>query len=158
MPDSITVRLPPLRRVIAILAWVVGVAVLLGIGIAVGSRLFRADPITTLVTPGAVQQVRVSSGAVYVGRIAGSGDDVLQLAEPAVVRQADAGPSAGSSAAPRLVVEALTVEPYDSGGALMIPITSVEWVGTIRPGSGLEAAYRQALAAAAGAPAASAAP
>lgn len=151
MPDSITLNLPSARRVIGIIAGLAGFGALLLVGVAIGSRLLAPDPISGLATPGTVQQVRVSSGAVYVGRIVSSGGEYLRIADPATIRQGDA--AAGASPGPRLVVEALTVEPYDTGGELVIPIASVEWVTTVRPGSGLEAAYRQATGTVPAAPA-----
>lgn len=157
MPESITIRVPEVRRIVALAGAFGIVALLLLLGVALGSRLFPVDPVSSLATTGAIQQVRVNSGAVYVGRIAGSGGSYIQIAEAAIVRQADAaGPA--SSSAPRLVVEALTIEPYDVTGLLLIPVASVEWVTTIRPGSGLDAAYRQAITGAAASPGGSPAP
>ena len=142
MSGSITLNLPSARRVVAIIAALTGFVALLLLGIAIGYRLLAKDPISVLATPGAVQQVGVSSGAVYVGRIVGAGDDYLRIADPATIRQGNAASDASPGA--QLVVEALTVEPYDAEGDLVIPITSVQWVTTVRPGSGLETAYRQA--------------
>lgn len=156
MPDSITVHVPSMRRLGAIVVALVGLAVLLIVGVAIGTRLFPADPVSRLMQAGVVQQVRVTTGILYVGRVAARGETYIELAEPAIVRQADTG--AVPSSAPRLAVEALSIEPYDTGGDLLIPIASVEWVAIVRPGSGLETAYRQAIAGAAGAPGASSTP
>lgn len=141
MPDSITLKLPTARRALVIITKLAGFSALLLIGALIGSRLLAPDAISTLATPGAVQQVRVNSGSVYLGRIVSSGGEYLRLADPAIIRQGDT--AADASPGPRLVVEALAVEPYDTHGELVIPITSVEWVTNIRPGSDLEAAYSQ---------------
>jgi hypothetical protein len=148
VPDSVTLNLPSARRVLTILAGLVGLLGLLLIGIAIGIRLLAPNPIGALATPGTIQEVGISSGAVYVGRIVSSGGDYLQIAEPATIRQGAA--AADASAAPQLVVQGLTAEPYDAGGELVIPIASVQWVTAVRPGSGLDSAYHQAMGPAAG--------
>jgi hypothetical protein len=144
VPDSVTVALPSARGVVRILAALVGLLALLLIGIAIGTRLLAPDPVSALATPGAIQQVGIGNGVVYVGRIVSSSGEYLQIAEPATIRQGSATP--GASAAPQLVVEGLTVEPYDASGDLVIPIAAVQWVITVRSGSGLDAAYHQAIA------------
>jgi hypothetical protein len=154
VPDSITLDLPSAQRAVRVILGAIGFVVLLLVGVVIGSRILAPEPFTGLVTPGAVQQVRVSSGAVYVGRILSSTGGYVRIAEPAIIRQGDA--AAGESAAPRLVVDALTVEPYDTSGELAIVIASIDWVATVRPGSGLEAAYRQATSTSGPAPSASA--
>lgn len=143
MPGSVTVRLPSPRRVIWSVLTFVAVGALLMIGITVGNRLFAADPIQRLTVQGAIQQVGLRTGAVYVGRVIGADGGYVRVADPAIIRQTGADSSA--SAAPRLVVEGLTAEPYDVAGELVIPVESIEWAAAVRPGSGLEAAYRQAV-------------
>jgi hypothetical protein len=144
VPESVTLDLPSARRVLTGVGAVVGLVALLVIGVMIGTRLLAPNPITGLATPGTVQQVGVAGGAVYVGRIVSSDGDYLRIAEPATIRQSDAAP--GASAGPPLVVQALTVEPYDAAGELVVPISSVAWVTTVRPGSGLDTAYHQAVA------------
>ena len=83
MPESVTVNLPPARRVAGILAGLVGLLALLLIGIAIGTRLLAPNPVSALATPGTIQQIGISNGVVYVGRIVSSSGDYLQVAEPA---------------------------------------------------------------------------
>ena len=156
MSGSVTVNLPSARRVLRIIAGLIAFGALLLIGVAIGSRLLTPDGIGGLATPGTIQQVRVQSGAVYVGRIVSSDGEYLQIADPATIRQGDVAASASS--APRLVVEALGIEPYDTVGDLVIPIHGVELVATVRPGSDLDIAYQQAIASASAAPGSSPAP
>jgi hypothetical protein len=143
VPDSITVNVPSAQRALRVVLAIVGFVALLLIGIAIGTRIFAPEPFSGLATSGSVHQVRLASGAVYVGRITSSSGGYLRMADPAIIRQGGTAPSA--SAAPLLVVEALSVEPYDVRGDLAIVIGSVDWVGDVRPGSDLEAAYRQAV-------------
>lgn len=156
MPDSITLNLPSWRRVLRVLAGLVGFVALLLIGLAIGSRLLATNPINGLAAPGVVQQVRVLGGTVYVGRMTSSDGEFVRIAEPATIRQSNAGPSA--SPGPQLTIDALGVEPYDIGGDLVIPVSSIEFVSTVRSGSGLETAYRQATGAGPATPAPSASP
>lgn len=143
MPKSVTLQLPSPRNLIRTVWILAAVAALLIVGIGVGNRLLTADPLTRLAEQGAIQQVRVIAGVVYVGRVTSADRGFVRLADPAIVRQGGRG-NAGS-AAPQLVVEGLKVEPYDVAGELVIPVESIEWAGAVRPGSGLEAAYRQAV-------------
>lgn len=143
MPESVTFQVPSPRRVIGTVGTLAAVGALLMIGIAVGNRLFAADPVARLTGQGAIQQVRVTTGAVYVGRAIGVDGNYVRLADPAIVRQS--GTDNSPSTAPQLVVENLTVEPFDVAGELVIPVESIEWAAAVRPGSGLEAAYRQAI-------------
>lgn len=152
MPAIITVRLPSLRRVIAGVAAATAFAVLLVVGVAIGSRLVAADPLAVLSAASDIEQVRVLSGTVYVGHVVASGGGYVRLADAAVIRQGDA------SSEPRLVIESLRGAPYDTAGYLIIPVTSVEWVTAVLPGSGLEAAYQRAIGAVPGTPAPSGEP
>jgi hypothetical protein len=142
VPNSITLSLPPAKGVLTVIGAVIGFVALMLIGIAIGTRILAPDPVTGLTAAGGVQQVRVNGGAVYLGAVTRSGDAYIRIGAPATIRQ---NPTAsGASPGPGLVVEALTIEPYDIAGDLVIPIDSIEWVSAVRPGSGLEAAYRQA--------------
>lgn len=153
MPSSITLSMPSARRILTVTGGVIGIVALLLIGIAIGTRILAPDPVGGLAATGGVQQVRVNGGAVYVGVVTKSGDGYIRIGNPATIRQ---GPAAdGASPGPGLVVEALTIEPYDIAGDLVVPIDSIEWAASVRPGSGLETAYRQATGAA---PAPSASP
>jgi hypothetical protein len=143
VPDSVTLNLPSGRRVLTVVSGVLAFAALLVIGVAIGTRLLAPNPIDALTTPGTIQQIGTASGAVYVGRIVSSTGDYIRIAEPATIRQGSAVP--GASPAPQLLVQPLTVEPYDASGELVLSTSAVQWVTTVRPGSGLDSAYHQAM-------------
>lgn len=156
MAHSITLSVPPASRILTLVGAIAAIAAIVIVGAWVGSRLIAPDPIGGLANPGGVQQIRVTGGAVYVGRIVSSSGGYLRLSDAAIIRQGDT--AADASPGPRLIVESLAAEPYDTGTDLVIPISSVEFATTVRPGSGLEAAYRQAIGGAPPSPGSSAAP
>jgi hypothetical protein len=137
---SLTVSVPPLRRIGQVLLALALAAALLYLGLRIGRELTQPGPAARFAVPGALQELQLADGSVYVGRIVADEDDYLRLAGAAIVRpeQAQAG-QAG-----RLLVVLVSADPQDIAGDLLIPRDQVLYVGNVAPNSGLETAYRQA--------------
>lgn len=142
MTRSVTVSLPPWRRVLTVLA-VLGLLFLIVLGgFLVGLRLLGPGPAEGLDAAARVHQVHLDDGSVYLGRIVSEGDGYVRLGVPAVIRPSDAEQQ--DPRGPQLIVQLLATEPYSLSGDVLIARSQVTLVGPVIAGSGLETAYRQA--------------
>jgi hypothetical protein len=137
---SLTVSVPPRRRVGQVLLALALAAALLYLGVRIGRELTQPGPAARFAAPDALQELQLADGSVYVGRVVADEDGYLRLAGAAIVRpeQAQAGRS------PRLLVVLVAADPQDIAGDLLIPREQVLYIGNVAASSGLETAYRQA--------------
>lgn len=137
MSRSVTVSLPSVSGIVRTVVLVVAALVLLAVGIRVGIGLLSPGPAADFGRDTGLQQV-LTTANTFVGRVVSDDGTYVRLAGPAIVRDAS---SSGSS---QLVVQLLTVDPFDLDGDILIPRSQVVLVGNVTAGSGLETAYRQA--------------
>jgi hypothetical protein len=100
----------------------------------------RGSDLDRLAPHGALMEVHLDDGSVYVGAIDAT-DGGWILSDPAVVI-----PEATEDDSTRYSVQPLTDDPYGIGGPILIPRDRVLFLGGIRAGSGIDAAYQAALA------------
>src|SRR5262245_44963867 len=130
-----TVAIPSPRRLARIVGTVLVVAVVLAIGVRLGTWAVSPGPAAELARSHALQQI-VTSGGTYLGHVVGDDGTYVRIARPAIVR-----PEQSTS---NLVVQLLAVDPYDLNGDILMPRSSILLIGNVAAGSGLETAYRQA--------------
>lgn len=118
---------------------VLGGAGIIVLGLLLGTLVFRANPISTLVGTG-LGEIHTVDNEVYVGTILEERNGYVLVGAPAKI-VADPG---SDTAAPRLLVQMLAVDPYDLAGTILMRADKIVLMGRVAPGSGLEAAYRDA--------------
>lgn len=121
------------------IAWVAAAAALLIAGWAIGSRL-GANDLSAIAPAGSLMEIHLDDGSVYVGSLEPA-DESWVLTDPAVVL-----PTSTTGGEASYSVQPLTGDPYGIGGPILIPRERVLFLGGVRAGSGIEAAYRAALA------------
>jgi hypothetical protein len=142
---SLTVRLPSVRQLALAAVAIVAIAVIVFLGVRLGSQLASGGAVSLVAVDGGIQEIHILGGAVYVGRITSDADGAIRVAGPALVLSDTTSSPAPDSGGQRLVVRALFTDPYDLQGDVLIPRDQVVLVGNITPGSSLEAAYLQAV-------------
>lgn len=118
-----------------------GLAVALLVGGVVVGALLRGDPVDRLAPPGALMEIHLADGSVYLGDLTSQTDDYLELAGPAVVV---AGAAEGDAATYRVIP--LAEDPYFVVGPALLSREQVTLVGAVAAGSSVERAYQDAMA------------
>ena len=140
MTRSLTVPLPALRIIVWAVVALLAAIILLLAGARWGMRLV-ADPLSAALN-GDLQEVHVSNGSIYLGRIVEVGGEEILLADPAVVRRADAT----EAAAVDYVVQALLTDPFGVGGPVAVERAQIVMIGSVDLDSALADAYQRAFA------------
>lgn len=128
-----------IRSAKLVLGAAAGAIALLWLGLWTGS-LLRGGPVDRLAPEGSLVEVHLVDGTVYLGGVRDAGSDYLALANPAVVL-----PKAGDSASNTFIIQPLSGDPYDIHGMVLIPRGQVALIGGVAAGSGLAAAYDDAM-------------
>ena len=145
MSRSLTVPVPPLRRVgLFVVGIVVAIAVVLVVARLTASIL-SPSPVMDLASEGDLHEVQLLGGAVYVGTIVTDDGSMLRLARPAIVRQEQAPAASPGAQGPRVIVQSLTTDPFGIAADIVIPLDQVTFIGVLQPTSSLGAAYGEAV-------------
>jgi hypothetical protein len=118
---------------------VLGIALLAG-GLWIGS-IVRGDQIDRLAPDGALLEVHLADGTVYLGALEDEGD-YLQLTGPAVIV-----PGSTEEETTSYAVQPLSGDPYRIVGPILIDPARVAFIGAVSAGSGIERAYHDAMSA-----------
>lgn len=94
--------------------------------------------------PGSIHELRLVNGDLLVGEIVERNADAYVVRYPAVLQAAAALPA--SSAEPDFYVQALTAEPFNIAGPILVPRGHVVFIGRVGAGSALAAAWQRAVA------------
>lgn len=116
---------------------VLGVALLVG-GLWVGSFV-RGDQIDRVAPDGALLEVQLADGTVYLGALEDEGD-YLVLSGPAVIV-----PGSSEEETTSYTVQPLSGDPYSILGPILIDRDRVTFIGAVSAGSGIERAYLDAI-------------
>lgn len=127
-----------LRFSAASAGWLVAAALLLATGWAIGSRL-GASGLERVAPDGSLMEVHLDDGSVYLGAVDASEDGWI-LSDPAIVV-----PEGAEGPETSYAVQPLSGDPYGIGGPILIPRDRVLFLGGVRAGSGIEAAYQTAM-------------
>lgn len=119
---------------------VLGGGIVIVLGLLLGALLFRPDPISSLGGTG-LSEIHTIGDEVYVGTIIEERNGYIRLRFPAKVIL---DPSSDATA-PRLLVQLLSVDPFDMEEAVLLRADQVVLIGTVASGSGLEGAYHDAM-------------
>jgi hypothetical protein len=141
---SLTIDLPSARNLAIGVVVIVAAVLVIVLGLQVAADVVFGGPLAQLARKSTLQELQLSGGITYVGRVESDADGWIRLADPAVIRE-QTGQGASASSATGYIVQALIADPFDMQGDVVVAERQVTSVGNVADGSSLAQAYERAL-------------